>query len=89
MSAALHAAGDVLETVRGGRTTPFPRIDCSTERKCQASSLRVDAWLRENAIAEAERCGDCVEIHGWKAENPKAMPTATKDSMHLYLFGTL
>lgn len=85
---SLHAEGDVLDTVHGAKTTPFPRIDCSTERRCRATTNRVDAWLRSNAIAVAESRGGCVELPGWRTENPKNMPPATKDAMHLYLFGT-
>lgn len=80
------AEGDRIPTRSGRLTTPVPRIDCTTERKCAETLKRRDAWLKENAIEEAEIGKDCVELPGWRLEVPGKFPDATRYSMICYLF---
>ena len=47
--------GEIILTKSGRKTTPFPNIDLSSNRKAQNSVKRVDAWLVKNALIEAEK----------------------------------
>jgi hypothetical protein len=51
-------SGDVVTTISGRRTSPAPRLDFTTDRKATSSSKRLDAWLVEEAVAEAEHRDD-------------------------------
>lgn len=81
------ASGQVVLTATGRPTTPFPRIDISTDRRAASTLRRVEAWLIGNAVAEAQARGDrwmsgqlgCVDLGN--------LSTADMDSAHLYLFG--
>ena len=81
------AAGEVVTTASGRKTTPFPKLASDTNRKTAATVKRVDAWLHANAVAEAESRGDDFVLQQFKSENPAKMPPASKDSMEEYLFG--
>ncbi|MEQ7008322.1 DEAD/DEAH box helicase family protein, partial [Actinopolymorpha sp. B17G11] len=50
-------AGQSVETASGRTTTPFPPTDFSTTRRRENSIRRSDAWLWENARAEADSRG--------------------------------
>ncbi len=80
-------AGEVVLTSGGRKTTPFPKIATDTDRKATATVRRVDAWLLENAIAEAKARGDDFNLGWMQRENPASLPPATKDSLEEYLFG--
>lgn len=81
------SSGEVVLTTSGRETTPFPKIDTSTDRKASNTVRKVDAWLLENAIAEAESRGDNFNARSFRAENAKNLPQASKDSMEEYIFG--
>ncbi len=89
MARRMMAEGERARTLSGRTTTPFPRVNCETNRKCKMSVLRVDAWLMANAIDEAEVRGDDFNLLQFKGEDPKNLPPDTKDSMELYLLGTI
>ena len=80
--------GEVRRTINGNETTPFPRVDISTRRKASNSVKRVDKWLIENAIMEAEKQNDSFNAMMFKG-NKDNISQADKDSAELYLFGTL
>lgn len=79
--------GEVVLTRSGRPTTPFPKIDCPTNKKSINTLKRVDKWLWENAIKEAESRDDRYNLLQFRLENPLKLPQATKDGMELYLFG--
>lgn len=79
-------SGEVILTSSGRKTTPFPKVSTDTNRKTSATLKRVDAWLRDNAIAEAEARGDKFNASIFKSETGK-IPQASKDAMEEYLFG--
>lgn len=78
--------GQVVLTASGRPTTPFPRVDNSSERKAVATCRRMDAWLRENAIAEAAARRDEFNGASFHREDPHKMPQDAKDCMEMYLF---
>lgn len=80
------AAGEVVTTVTGRQTTPFPKIDTATDRKAGNTIKRVDEWLMQNALAEAEARGDEFNARSFR-QDLKNPPPASKDSAELYLFG--
>ena len=81
------SSGEVVLTSSGRKTTPFPQIKTDTNRKATATVKQVDAWLRDNAIAEARSRNDDFNARQFEFENPAKMPQASKDSMEEYLFG--
>lgn len=81
------ADGESVLTASGRKTTPFPKLGFGSDRKTQNTVRRVDAWLHENAVAEAEARGDDYNATIFKGENPAKLPPASKDAMEEYLFG--
>jgi len=76
---------EVVFTVTGRLTTPFPRLDFGTERKASNTVKRVDAWLLDNAVSEALARGNDTVARALSAHRRK--PTqADKDSAELILF---
>ena len=47
------STGEQVLTKTGRVTSPFPKIDVSTNRKATNTVNRVDQWLIQNAIDEA------------------------------------
>jgi N12 class adenine-specific DNA methylase len=80
-------SGEVVTTSSGRETTPFPKIATDTDRKATATIRRVDAWLLENAIAEAESRNDRFNLTWMRNERADNLPPASKDSLEEYLFG--
>jgi N12 class adenine-specific DNA methylase len=80
------AEGERRTTLSGRQTTPFPVVDLSTPRKSKATLKRLDHWLRENAIDEAESRGDDFNAQQFRSEDPENLPPASKDAMNDYLF---
>lgn len=80
--------GDQPRTLTGRLTSPFPKIDLTTPRKTDATLKRVEVWLQQKAVSEAEFKKDRMNARGFGHETPGKMPPASKDAMHLYLFGT-
>ena len=80
------SAGERVLTASGRVTTPFPKVDTSTNRKAIVTMKRVDQWLMDNAIAEAWSRGD--EFNAWQFEASRERPSqADKDCAEEYLFG--
>jgi len=80
------AAGEVVTTATGRPTTPFPKIDMGSDRKAGNTLKRVDEWLMQNALAEAEARGDEFNARSFR-QDLKNPPPAAKDSAEEYLFG--
>lgn len=78
--------GEVVLTASGRKTTPFPKVTVDTDRKQMATVKRADAWLMENALAEAQSRGD--EFNAQQFQSSLSKPTqADKDAAEEYLFG--
>lgn len=75
-------SGQVVETVSGRHTTPFPTFrSLDTDRKAVAAIRKVEMWLMSNAHAEATARGFmlCAPLAGpWS--------TADKDIAEAVLF---
>lgn len=80
------SAGEIVTTASGRQTTPFPKIDTSSDRKAGNTFRRVDEWLMQNALAEAEARGDEFNARSFQ-QDLKNPPQASKDSAEEYLFG--
>jgi hypothetical protein len=78
----LFAAGEVVRTASGRETTPFPRVDVTTERRTSATTRRVDQWLLENAQAEAES----RDLPLWIEKNPRDWSQSDRDVAEAMLF---
>lgn len=81
-------AGQIVETLSGRKTTPFPKINLKTNRGCAATIKRANNWLMENALAEAFHNKNRLAELNFKHNlgNPSQ---SDLDSAHLYLFGSL
>lgn len=79
--------GETCLTNMGIETTPFPKIDCSTNRKTIKTLKRANKWLQENAVIAAKAVGDEMNLISFSGEDPENMPQASKDTMEEYLFG--
>jgi len=79
-------AGEIVYTSTGRETTPFPKIDCASNRKAINTLKRIDNWLILNAIQEAESRCDNFNLSQFLA-NTIQPNQADKDSAELYLFG--
>lgn len=79
------AAGDQPLTTSGRKTTPFPRVDVTTNGKASNTLKRVDEWLMSNAALEAEARGDEFNARMFRA-NLKDPSQSDKDSAEAYLF---
>jgi hypothetical protein len=82
----MYAAGQVVATVTGRHTTPFPHIDVTTERRAINTLRRVDAWLIGNAVAEAAARHDRFAGNQFKRVTVNDITTADRDLAELYLF---
>ncbi len=79
------SSGDVVLTSTGRKTSPFPKVDLGGERKALNTLKRVDRWLIQNAIDEADSRGDDFAKEQFQAslDNPQQ---ADKDAAEYYLF---
>ena len=79
-------SGQIVLTSTGGKTTPFPKVDMSTERKAANTLKRVNAWLIDNAEMEAIRRGDRFNVRQFHHTSRSQPTPAEKDLAELYLF---
>ena len=81
----LLGTGEIVKTTTNRDCTPFPKVDCTTDRKCINTIKRVDAWLKENAILEAQSQKNEFTEHQFKIVNKCSQ--ADRDFMNAFLFG--
>ena len=75
-----------VETVTG-RMIPAPPIPkITSDRTASAWLKKMDVWLKEQSIAEAQSRNDDYNLIMFQNESTK-LPPATKSSMNEYLFG--
>jgi len=83
------ATGEIALTATGRQTTPFPKVDFGTKGKATNTIARIDAWLIDNAIAEAGARVDEFNLPQFWQVNKKRPSQADKDSAEMYLFGAV
>lgn len=81
-------SGEIVTTVTGRTTTPFPKIDISTSQKAGNTLKRVNKWLIDNAIAEAKTRNDDFNLGQFEGINIKKPSSADTADAELYLFNT-
>ena len=81
------SAGEVVLTASGREATPFPKLDFDSKGKSTNTIKRVDTWLIDNAVKEAESRGDEFNLLQFKNVNLKNVSQSDKDSAEEYLFG--
>ncbi len=79
------AAGEIVLTSTGRKTTPFPKIALGSPRSVTLTEKRVEEWLMQNALDEARARGDDFNATQFEA-NLKKPSQADKDSAESYLF---
>jgi hypothetical protein len=79
------ATREIVLSSTGRETTPFPKVDCTSEGKAKNTLKRVDLWLMDNAIAEAKSRGDDFNLRVFEACRTKPSQ-ADRDSAEHYLF---
>jgi len=83
----LIASGEILLSQSGRKLTPFPESQADTERKTKAALQKIDAWLLENARAEALAWDDDHASTLLKGIELGNVSPADRDMMSVYLFG--
>ncbi|MES3674452.1 DEAD/DEAH box helicase family protein [Halomonas elongata] len=83
----LKGQGETWRTAGGRDTTPFPKVDVSTERKARNTRRRADQWLIDNAQAEARSRGDNFNLRQFEQLRADNMSPADQESAEMYLFG--
>lgn len=79
------AEGEVVTTLSGRLTTPFPRLALANERQARATLGRTAHWLLHNAAAEAEALGnDFARLQFVRALH--APQQADRDAAEAFLF---
>lgn len=81
-----YSAGEVVRSSSGRLCSSFPKVDLEGERKASNTLKRVDQWLMQNALDEAEARGDEFNALQFKACLAKPQQ-ADKDCAEQYLFG--
>ena len=79
--------GDVVQTATGRETTPVPNVAGGTDRKAANAVRRLDAWLIENAQAEAKARGDDFNGPVFDQMEPKKLSPSDRETLNEYLFG--
>ncbi len=77
-------SGEIFATPSGGKTTPAPTLDFTTDRKATNSIKRLNKWLHENAKVEAGKRGLLYYDSGPPARGD--WPQASVDQANMILF---
>lgn len=78
--------GQVVLTTTGRMTTPFPKVDSSTNKKVTRTVKCVDEWLVENARLEAVARADKFNTLIFSGMLKSFISSADKLSAEYYLF---
>jgi len=81
------AEGEVAKTKVGTVTTPFPRVDTSTNLKAINTIKRVRKWLVDNALKTATWTDNEWLVFMFGCMNPGKLSQADIDVLNDYLFG--
>lgn len=87
MATSPRQPGETVKTFEGRDTTPYPKVDFSTNVKAINTKRRVDEWLKTNAIAEAQARGDDFNLRQFEnSGKPGLISIADQEAMEAYLF---
>lgn len=79
------ASGEVVSTTTGRDTTPFPKVDLTSDRRTVNTEKRVIAWLMGNAVEEARARNDSFNLRTF--EQCRERPSQSdRDAAESYLF---
>jgi SAM-dependent methyltransferase len=80
-----------LYTVSGRNISlpPMIRTDSGSGRKITNDIAKLDKWLVEQGIVEAEARGDSWNRKIFASLNPRKLATADREGLNMYTFGTL
>lgn len=80
--------GDVFVTLSGRHTTPFPKYSLKPSAgQSTKDNKKILAWLKENAIAEAQARNDKFNLLQFQVLNINNWSPADGYSVNLYMFG--
>lgn len=79
------AEGEIVRCPDGFLTSPFPKIDLTSNRKASNTLKRVDEWLMRNAYNKASFNKD--EYNMINFMSTKNITQSDKNCAELYLFG--
>jgi len=79
--------GEVVLTITGKETTPFPKLTLDSNRKTINTLKRVDKWLLENTQKEAHSRNDEFNSTTFDRMNSTKLSMSDKDTLEYYLFG--
>lgn len=80
--------GDRLVSQSGRQLAPVPKIDLGSDRKTQNTLKRIDAWLVDEAVKEAEATGNDFVLTQMRALDPNNLSPSDRDAANLVLFGS-
>lgn len=76
-----------IKTVSGREIPAPPPIRLDTDRKASSDVKKVDSWLLDQALQEAEDRNDDFNKTQFQGLDPKKLSPADKDILNQYLFG--
>jgi hypothetical protein len=79
--------GKLCLTLSGRNTSPVPRIDFSTNRKCINTYTRIHTWMINEAIKEATLKNDDYNLLFFEGMMVDNLSMADTDHINDYLFG--
>lgn len=80
-------SGEPLYSVSGRRLSPAPNFDTTGPRKLSNSQKRLNNWMYEEAVKEAEETGNDWNATLLRAIDPNRMSKSDQDTLNSLLFG--
>lgn len=80
-------SGEQLYSVSGRKLSPVPKIDTAGPQKLSSSTKRVNNWMYEEAVKEAQETGNDWNATLLKAIDPNRMSQSDQDTVNSLLFG--
>lgn len=80
-------SGEQLYSMSGRKLSPAPKIDTTGPQKLSNSTKRLNNWMYEEAVKEAQETGNDWNATLLKAINPNRMSQSDQDTVNSLLFG--
>ena len=80
-------SGETILTQQGIETTPYPRIDWTTNRRAINTQKREHKWLLDNALRVAEQINDEWNLFMFGCMKIGNLSDSDLASLNDYLFG--